>query len=73
MNPMSALYHIAQNDPPTLSINNENQPPTIFTNDFTSFVSLCLQKCPNDRPTAAELLQVCANKVTMVFTFLLCI
>jgi thousand and one amino acid protein kinase len=55
MNPMSALYHIAQNEPPTLMMNNENQS---YTSDFISFIALCLQKNPNDRPTPNELLKV---------------
>jgi thousand and one amino acid protein kinase len=64
MNPMSALYHIAQNEPPTLMMNNENQQPDVdntvplYTNDFISFIAMCLQKNPNDRPTPAELLNV---------------
>ncbi|CAF2734368.1 unnamed protein product [Rotaria sp. Silwood2] len=56
MNPMSALYHIAQNDPPTLMMKNENQPTNpSYTNDFISFIAVCLQKNPNNRPTANEL------------------
>jgi len=64
MNPMSALYHIAQNEPPTLMMNNENQQINsndaipVYTNDFISFIAMCLQKNPNDRPTPAELLNV---------------
>lgn len=54
MNPMSALYHIAQNDAPTLKSTNENH----HTNDFILFIATCLQKSPNDRPTAKELLNV---------------
>ncbi|CAF0974201.1 unnamed protein product, partial [Didymodactylos carnosus] len=50
MNPMSALYHIAQNEPPTLS------EPDSHTVDFVSFIDMCLQKAPSDRPTANELL-----------------
>ncbi|CAF1201019.1 unnamed protein product [Rotaria sordida] len=62
MNPMSALYHIAQNEPPTLMMNNENQQInsnntiSLYTNDFISFIAMCLQKNPNDRPTPTELL-----------------
>ena len=56
MNPMSALYHIAQNEPPTLTINNETS--LLYTNDFISFIAMCLQKNPNDRPTANELFNV---------------
>jgi thousand and one amino acid protein kinase len=64
MNPMSALYHIAQNEPPTLMMNAENQQINVnssvplYTNDFISFIAMCLQKNPNDRPTSAELLKV---------------
>jgi thousand and one amino acid protein kinase len=61
MNPMSALYHIAQNEPPTLMMNLENQQMNsvpLYTNDFISFIAMCLQKNPNDRPTPAELLKV---------------
>ncbi|CAF3982142.1 unnamed protein product [Rotaria magnacalcarata] len=62
MNPMSALYHIAQNEPPTLMMNNENQEPNsnsttpLYSKDFVLFIAMSLQKNPNDRPTAAELL-----------------
>ena len=59
MNPMSALYHIAQNDAPILKITNENH----HTNDFISFLAMCLQKNPNDRPTAKELLNVNKNYI----------
>jgi serine/threonine protein kinase len=60
MNPMSALYHIAQNEPPTLMMNNENSNGTIplYTNDFISFIAMCLQKNPNVRPTPVELMNV---------------
>ena len=54
MNPMSALYQIAQNDPPTLKITNDVQ----YTDDFVAFIAMCLQKTPTDRPTAKELLRV---------------
>ena len=58
MNPMSALYHIAQNEAPTLKQTNEIQ----HTNDFISFIAMCLQKNPNDRPNATELLNVNIRK-----------
>jgi thousand and one amino acid protein kinase len=64
MNPMSALYHIAQNEPPTLMMNNENQQPNsngttpVYTKDFIAFIAMCLQKNPNDRPIPGELLKV---------------
>ena len=54
MNPMSALYHIAQNEAPTLKPTNE----THQTDDFIAFIAMCLQKNPNDRPKASELLNV---------------
>ena len=51
MNAMSALYHIAQNDSPSLSGGE-------WSNDFRNFVDSCLAKNPDDRPTAAQLLKV---------------
>lgn len=50
MNAMSALYHIAQNDSPTLQSNE-------WTDPFRRFVDYCLQKMPQERPTSAELLR----------------
>lgn len=50
MNAMSALYHIAQNDPPTLAGGE-------WTDDFRSFVDSCLAKSSCDRPSAEKLLQ----------------
>jgi thousand and one amino acid protein kinase len=64
MNPMSALYHIAQNDPPTLMMSstnpssNGNGSTSVYSNDFVKFIAMCLQKNPNDRPTPAQLLKV---------------
>jgi hypothetical protein len=59
MNPMSALYHIAQNEPPTLMMNNDDQSiDCVYTNDFVSFIAMCLQKNPVDRPTPKELSNV---------------
>ena len=52
MNAMSALYHIAQNDPPKL------QPSELWSEALESFVVTCLKKEPEDRPTADELLKV---------------
>lgn len=49
MNAMSALYHIAQNDAPTLQSHE-------WTDTFTAFVELCLKKSPIDRPTSSKLL-----------------
>lgn len=51
MNAMSALYHIAQNDPPMLST------PENWSSCFVEFVQLCLKKQPSVRPTAEVLLE----------------
>uniref|UniRef100_A0A3B3DHJ7 Serine/threonine-protein kinase TAO3 n=1 Tax=Oryzias melastigma TaxID=30732 RepID=A0A3B3DHJ7_ORYME len=50
MNAMSALYHIAQNDSPTLQSNE-------WSDTFRSFVDYCLLKIPQDRPSSGELLR----------------
>ncbi|KAM6944939.1 serine/threonine-protein kinase TAO3 isoform 1-T1 [Lycodopsis pacificus] len=50
MNAMSALYHIAQNDSPTLQSNEWSDP-------FRSFIDYCLLKIPQDRPSSGELLR----------------
>ncbi|XP_037536805.1 serine/threonine-protein kinase TAO3 isoform X2 [Nematolebias whitei] len=50
MNAMSALYHIAQNDSPTLQSNE-------WSDAFRSFVDYCLLKIPQDRPSSGELLR----------------
>ncbi|XP_031429078.1 serine/threonine-protein kinase TAO1 isoform X2 [Clupea harengus] len=50
MNAMSALYHIAQNESPTLQSSD-------WTDYFRNFVDSCLQKLPQDRPTSEELLK----------------
>ena len=52
MNPMSALYHIAQNDPPRLSN------PDKWSKDFVDFVDCCLKKEPSERLSAESLKQV---------------
>lgn len=49
LNAMSALYHIAQNDSPSLS----NAEP--WSDLFRRFVDFCLQKNPLDRPTSGRL------------------
>uniref|UniRef100_A0A8C2JR16 non-specific serine/threonine protein kinase n=1 Tax=Cyprinus carpio TaxID=7962 RepID=A0A8C2JR16_CYPCA len=50
MNAMSALYHIAQNESPTLQSSE-------WTDYFRNFVDSCLQKLPQDRPNSEELLK----------------
>uniref|UniRef100_A0A8C2XDB8 non-specific serine/threonine protein kinase n=1 Tax=Cyclopterus lumpus TaxID=8103 RepID=A0A8C2XDB8_CYCLU len=50
MNAMSALYHIAQNESPTLQSSE-------WTEYFRNFVDSCLQKFPQDRPNSEELLK----------------
>uniref|UniRef100_A0A1L8DML7 non-specific serine/threonine protein kinase n=1 Tax=Nyssomyia neivai TaxID=330878 RepID=A0A1L8DML7_9DIPT len=49
MNAMSALYHIAQNDAPTLQGEE-------WSETFCNFVEVCLRKSPYDRPTSSKLL-----------------
>ncbi|XP_014254039.1 serine/threonine-protein kinase Tao [Cimex lectularius] len=49
MNAMSALYHIAQNDTPSLNSSD-------WSDVFKHFVESCLQKSPSDRPSANKLL-----------------
>jgi thousand and one amino acid protein kinase len=49
MNAMSALYHIAQNDAPSLQAQD-------WSDVFRNFVNLCLKKSPIDRPTSTKLL-----------------
>lgn len=51
MNAMSALYHIAQNDTPTLAVQSPD-----WSHIFRNFVEVCLKKSPFDRPTSSELL-----------------
>jgi len=51
MNAMSALYHIAQNEPPTLQVQTPD-----WSHIFRNFVEVCLKKSPFDRPTSSELL-----------------
>ena len=51
MNAMSALYHIAQNDSPSLTAGD-------WSDSFRDFVDSCLAKNVIDRPDVAACLQV---------------
>lgn len=52
MNAMSALYHIAQNDPPSLQTTDG------WNQCFHDFIKACLAKEPEQRPSATRLLQL---------------
>ncbi|RNA19766.1 serine threonine- kinase TAO3 [Brachionus plicatilis] len=58
MNAMSALYHIAQNDSPSLSTQtgSDGKPANQWSPEFKKFIDLCLKKSPQNRPAANELL-----------------
>ncbi|XP_042355375.1 serine/threonine-protein kinase TAO1-like [Plectropomus leopardus] len=49
MNAMSALYHIAQNESPTLQSSE-------WSEYFRNFIDSCLQKIPQDRPHSDDML-----------------
>lgn len=53
MNAMSALYHIAQNEPPTL-----NRSTGQWSDKFHLFLGSCLRKDPNERLHASDLLKM---------------
>lgn len=76
MNAMSALYHIAQNDPPTLSENlsdGDKKIPTNWSDDFKNFVALLLQKVPDDRPNSTTVLEVIHSFITNSILLIYCI
>ncbi|CAD6197439.1 unnamed protein product [Caenorhabditis auriculariae] len=52
MNAMSALYHIAQNEPPTLAEVPSGQPA--WSPEFVDFVDRCLRKPAEERMSSAE-------------------
>ncbi|KAL1432194.1 hypothetical protein MTO96_013524 [Rhipicephalus appendiculatus] len=51
MNPMRVLLKIQKSDPPTLA------QPSKWSKEFRDFLTLCLTKDPNQRPTSEELLK----------------
>ncbi|XP_030067715.1 serine/threonine-protein kinase 10 [Microcaecilia unicolor] len=51
LNPMRVLLRIAKSDPPTLSV------PSKWSQEFRDFLKVALDKNPETRPTAAQLLQ----------------
>lgn len=53
MNAMSALYHIAQNDPPTLSPVDPTEQPE-WSSEFVQFIDRCLRKPSEERMSAEE-------------------
>ena len=66
MNAMSALYHIAQNESPKLSETAQQTEsadaaaqtlPIVWTDNFKNFIGACLQKLPQNRLSAKDLLK----------------
>eukprot|EP01094_Clydonella_sp_ATCC50884_P024270 TRINITY_DN603_c0_g1_i1.p2 TRINITY_DN603_c0_g1~~TRINITY_DN603_c0_g1_i1.p2 ORF type:complete len:450 (-),score=177.57 TRINITY_DN603_c0_g1_i1:190-1539(-) len=51
MHPMRAIFHIPSKPPPTL------ETPSEWSPEFNDFIASCLVKDPEQRPTAAELLE----------------
>lgn len=62
LHPMRVLFLIPKNNPPELTGN--------FSKAFKEFVAMCLNKDPNDRPTAKELLKHRFIKTAKRNTFL---
>lgn len=62
LHPMKVLFLIPKNPPPTLDFTNPSSSSSVnnmpqFSKGFKEFVSLCLQRDPNMRPSAKELLK----------------
>ncbi|CAI4232440.1 unnamed protein product [Auanema sp. JU1783] len=55
MNTMSALYHIAQNEPPTLAPVQDTQAP--WSSTFMDFIAKCLRKDPEERSSTDSCIQ----------------
>uniref|UniRef100_A0A183BQY2 non-specific serine/threonine protein kinase n=1 Tax=Globodera pallida TaxID=36090 RepID=A0A183BQY2_GLOPA len=55
MNAYSAMYHIAQNDPPTLQFNSAEE--AVWSESFRSFVDQCLRKDPAQRLSTSACLK----------------
>ncbi|KAI8870861.1 Pkinase-domain-containing protein [Ramicandelaber brevisporus] len=49
LNPLSAMYHIVEDDGPTL--------PDDLSTQLQSFLEMCFRKDPSERPSAAELMR----------------
>jgi len=61
MNAMAALYHIPQNEAPTLADPN-------WSAEFNSFVQTCLTKSPEDRPGAAVAMMVSHSALALLLS-----
>ncbi|XP_008402052.1 serine/threonine-protein kinase 10-like [Poecilia reticulata] len=60
LNPMRVLLKVAKSEPPTLD------QPSKWSRDFNDFLRKSLDKNPECRPSAAQLLEVRSNKVCKV-------